>query len=190
MELDEILAKRRSLRALEPEPISRELMEKMVRAAALAPSCFNNQPWRFVFIRDRMQLDRIKEALSVGNEWARRASLIVAVCSSRDDDCVVREREYYQFDTGMATGFLMLKATEMGLVAHAIAGFKAEAVRENLGIPENAMLITLIICGVAAENPENLLPASQIEAERERPPRLPLEKIMMMDGYDRDGSGQ
>lgn len=190
MELDEILAKRRSLRALEPEPISRELMEKMVRAAALAPSCFNNQPWRFVFIRDRMQLDRIKEALSVGNEWARRASLIVAVCSSRDDDCVVKKREYHQFDTGMATAFLMLKATELGLVAHAIAGFRAEAVRENLGIPDSSTLITLIICGVAAENPEGILPASQIEAERERPPRLPLEKIMRMDGYSRNGNGQ
>ncbi|MBN1197282.1 MAG: nitroreductase family protein, partial [Candidatus Aminicenantes bacterium] len=48
MQLDEAIARRRSLRALEPVPVSAGEMEQMARAASLAPSCFNNQPWRFV----------------------------------------------------------------------------------------------------------------------------------------------
>ncbi|MBN1195947.1 MAG: nitroreductase family protein [Candidatus Aminicenantes bacterium] len=158
-------------------------MEQMARAASLAPSCFNNQPWRFVFVRDPARLEAFKKAFSSGNEWTHRASLVIAVCARRDDDCVVKDREYYLFDTGMATALLMLKATELGLVAHAIAGFKADIVREILSIPQDQMLITLIICGKKAKNPEELLNEAQLVSERERPARHRLKKIMMLEGF-------
>ena len=183
MNLDGIITARRALRALDPVLITTADVKKLAGAAALSPSCFNNQPWRFVFVRDGERLDQIKGTLSSGNEWAKRASLVIAVCARRDDDCVVRTREYYLFDSGMATAFLLLKATEMGIITHPIAGFDAETAARILAIPEGMVLITLIICGAHSEHPEALLNPRQLESERERPPRHPLEKIMKMEKF-------
>ncbi len=190
MHLEEVLKSRRSLRALKPVAISRADVETLARAASLAPSCFNNQPWRFVFVRDQGQLEKLKKAFSSGNEWAQRASMVIAVCARREDDCTVKGREYFQFDTGMAVAMLMLKATELGLVAHAIAGFKAGSAREVLDIPDDQSLITLIICGAGAENPRELLNDSQLARELERPPRLDLERIMMLERFLPQAAGQ
>ncbi|HDP94123.1 MAG TPA: nitroreductase [Candidatus Aminicenantes bacterium] len=186
MDLEKVLKTRRSLRALEQVSVSVSDVEEMVRAASLAPSCFNNQPWRFVFVRDQARLEALKQVFSKGNEWAHHASLVIAVCARKKDDCVVKGREYYLFDTGMATALLMLKATELGLVAHAIAGFKTDLVREILEIPQDQMLVTLLICGQRAKNPEDLLNASQLVSERERPERHPLKKIMLLERYSEE----
>jgi nitroreductase len=42
----------RSMREFSPEPVSFELIENAIRAAASAPSGANRQPWRFVVVRD------------------------------------------------------------------------------------------------------------------------------------------
>jgi nitroreductase len=40
-------------------------------------------------------------------------------------------------DTGIATGFLMLQAAALGILAHGMAGFDAAKARELYGAPEN-----------------------------------------------------
>jgi len=92
-------------------------------------------------------LKQLHGAMSKGNAWVQAASLIIAVFSKKELDCLIKEREYYLFDTGMATAFIILRATELGLVAHPIAGFNEDAVKEILGIPEEMRLITLVIVG-------------------------------------------
>ncbi len=183
MELHDIVDKRRALRALEKVTIPDDMVRELARTAGLAPSCFNKQPWRFVFVREEGMLDQLHGALSRGNKWAERASMIMAAVSEPELDCVTGGREYYLFDTGMATAFLLLKATEMGLVAHPIAGFDEEKAKTILGVPERMRLITLVIFGTHAANPEELLSESQLERERERPLRLKLAEIMMHERY-------
>ena len=46
MTLDEVLARRRSVRAFRPDPVPREMVEDILRAAARAPSGTNIQPWK------------------------------------------------------------------------------------------------------------------------------------------------
>ncbi|MCK4297935.1 MAG: nitroreductase family protein, partial [Planctomycetes bacterium] len=50
MEVREAIERRRAYRSLDPAPISDELIRDLAESASLAPSCFNNQPWRFVFV--------------------------------------------------------------------------------------------------------------------------------------------
>ncbi len=183
MELNDAIHKRRALRALEKATVTDDMVRELARNAGLAPSCFNKQPWRFVFVRDDKMLRRMFGALSRGNKWAERASMIVAAVSKADLDCVVGERDYYLFDTGMATALILLKATEMGLVAHPIAGFDEGKAREILDVPAGMRLITLIIVGKHAADPQELLNESQLEREHLRPPRLALEEIMLLDSY-------
>jgi len=56
------MAARRSVRFISPEPVSFELIENAIRCASLAPSGANQQPWKFVVVRDPEIKRRIREA--------------------------------------------------------------------------------------------------------------------------------
>jgi len=183
MDVVQAINERRAYRSLEPVDITDDLIKDLARNARLAPSCFNNQPWRFVFIRDPEILKRIREALSHGNAWAHTASLIIAVFSKKEDDCIIKYREYHQFDCGLAVGFLVLRATELGLVAHPIAGYSPKKTREILGIPEDYQVITLIIVGKHSKKISSLLSDEQAASEKSRPPRKPFSEIVSMDRF-------
>jgi nitroreductase len=130
-----------------------------------------------VFVHDPLVLEGLKPAFNKGNEWCQAASMVIAVCAEREDDCVIKGREYYLFDTGLQTAYLILRATELGLVAHPIAGYKPEIVRQVLGIPEAVQVVTLVLVGRRAESISPVLSAQQVERERTRPERLPLEQV-------------
>jgi len=132
MDLKNIIDKRRAYRSLEPVEITENLVRDIAECVRLAPSCFNNQPWRFVFVYEPRMLKKLKSALSSGNEWATTASMIVAVFSKKELDCVSDGRDYYLFDTGMGTAYLILRATDLGLVAHPIAGYDEGKVKSIL----------------------------------------------------------
>ena len=97
---------------------------------------------------------------------------------------MANEREYYLFDTGMATAFLLLRATELGLVAHPIAGFNEVGVKEVLSIPEDFRLITLLVVGKKADTIHTVLSEKQAENEEKRPPRFPFEKFAFFNIYE------
>jgi len=125
----------------------------------------------------------MREALSSGNKWAHSASMIIAVFSKKEDDCIIKNREYHQFDCGIAVGFLLLRATELGLVAHPIAGFSPKKTREILRIPEEYQVITLIIVGKHSKDISVNLSDKQREAEKARPIRTLFEEFSFLDNY-------
>ncbi len=183
MDVKETIKTRRAYRSLEPVEITPELVRDLAESAQLAPSCSNNQPWRFVFAHDADVLQELHGAMSRGNQWTQAASMIIAVFSERELDCLIKGREYYLFDTGMATAFILLRATQLGLVAHPIAGYREGAVKEILGIPEEMRLITLVIVGKHAATIGPLLSEKQVGLEKERPERLPLEQVAFVNRF-------
>jgi len=184
MNVYQAIQKRRSYRSLGPVEITDDLIEELARSAQLAPSCFNNQPCRFVFVRDPEKLIKMRDALSSGNVWAHAAAMIIAVFSKQEDDCIIRDRIYHQFDCGLAAGFLILRATEMGLVAHPIAGYSPKKTREILGIPEEYQVITLIIVGKHAEQISPVLSDKQKAAEKKRPERKKMAEFVSVDRFE------
>jgi nitroreductase len=177
MEFIDVVKQRRSLRSLAPVEVSDALIRELANLAALAPSCSNKQPWRFVFVRSPDMREKLVAALAPGNAtWGAQASLMAVVWSQADLDCRTPDgRDYYQFDTGMASGFFMLAATERGLVCHPVAGFDPEAVRRALELPDEAKVITVIIMGGQATQISPALADWQVKAEKERPARLAFE---------------
>jgi nitroreductase len=184
MDVLKAIHERRAYRSLIPVEISDDLIEDLAQSARLAPSCFNNQPWRFVFVRNPKMLQKMFDALSSGNIWAHEASMIIAVFSKKEDDCIVRDRIYYQFDCGLAVGFLVLRATEMGLVAHPIAGFSPKKTRAILGIPEEYKVITLIIVGKHALKINPALSEKQMAREKRRPRRKKISDFVSIDRFE------
>ena len=179
MDVKEAIVKRRAARAFEPIKITPDIITELAEAAQLSPSCMNNQPWRYVFVTEKEQLNKMVDALSKNNRiWGKNASLIIGVFSKPNHDCIIKKRIYNLFDTGMATAFMLLRATELGLIAHPIAGFDEEKAKEILNIPEEYQLITLLICGKKSNTiPEDFLDY-MIEQEEERPQRKPIKKFI------------
>jgi len=48
--IPDLICRRRTVRALRPEPVPHELIDALLGAACLAPSAHNRQPWRFVVV--------------------------------------------------------------------------------------------------------------------------------------------
>jgi nitroreductase len=149
--MSEILAQietRRARRALSEKPIPREILARIMTAATYAPSCSNNQPWRFLVVNQGRELEIVKNNLSRGNYWAQKAPVIVLVFTKPDLDCRSSDnRDYAFFSTGLAVESLMLQATKEGLIAHPIAGYKPLPLKEAFGIDSDMILLTLVILG-------------------------------------------
>jgi nitroreductase len=177
---------RRAYRSLAPVPITEELVRDLARCAQLAPSCNNNQPARFVFVWEPAMLEKMKAVFNKGNAWCHADSMVVAVCAEKEADCNIYDREYYLFDTGLETAFLILRATELGLVAHPIAGYSPKAVRAVLGIPDSMQVIALVNVGKHAETASPVLSEKQMFDETHRPERLPLEQVAFFNHWPSD----
>jgi nitroreductase len=183
MDVKDAIQKRRAYRSLDPIEITDDIVNALAEAASLSPSCFNNQPWQFVFVYDKDMLVKMRDAISQGNVWTHAASLIIVPFGKKEDDCVTRGREYYLFDIGMACAFIQLRTTELGFVAHPIAGFDEDKVKQILGIPEDVKVITLINVGKKSDTISPVLSEKQIGWEKERPKRKPVEEIVFRNRY-------
>jgi glutaredoxin-dependent peroxiredoxin len=175
MDVSNAVQERRARRALDTKPVEREMVDTLVEAIRLAPSCNNNQPWRVIVARTPESLGAIKAHLPKGNSWATRSPLIFVVSARPEDDCRQSDRrDYFMFGCGLAVGQLTLRATELGLIAHPISGYEPLLTKQALGIPDEYLLVALVICGYPG-NDTSLLSEKQLLAERERPPRKAIE---------------
>ncbi len=190
MNVHEAIEARRAFRSLAPAEIGDDLILDLARHAGLAPSCSNNQPWRFVFVREPAALAGLQEALSAGNAWMKAAPMLIAVCGRVEDDCVIKDREYLLFGLGLASAFLILRATELGLVAHPVAGFSPSKTRAALGIPEDQRVITVIAVGRKSGTLNPVLSPKQIEQEAARPERLSFDRFAFLDRFGVPVPGQ
>ena len=183
MDVHEAINNRRAYRSLDPVEITDECIKDLAEKAQIAPSCMNKQPWNFIFVKDPQQLEKIFTTLTKTNKWVEKASLIIAVFSEPKLDCIIGERLYYLFDTGLATAFIILRATELGLVAHPIAGFNEEAAKRILGIPEKMRLITLVNIGKKSDEINPNLYENMKLGEKQRPPRKNLAEFTYINRY-------
>uniref|UniRef100_UPI004055FA45 nitroreductase family protein n=1 Tax=Candidatus Electronema sp. TaxID=2698783 RepID=UPI004055FA45 len=74
----ELIKTRRSIREFTDESVERSLIEQIICAGIWAPSGLNNQPWRFVIIRD----NGIRERLAALTHYAhivKTAPALIAV---------------------------------------------------------------------------------------------------------------
>lgn len=183
MDVSDAVIRRRARRVLSERGVEEDEVRELAEAAHLSASCFNNQPWRLVFCASKDSLRAVKDCLPKGNAWATKAPLIIAVAARPPDDCQLSDgRDYFLFDCGLAIGQLELRATELGLIAHPIAGYDPVKVKSALGVPSELTVITLVICGYPGTD-DSLLSDKQKEAEAQRPERKPRGENIFLNAW-------
>jgi nitroreductase len=168
---------RRSVREFSAEPVPLELIENAIRAAATAPSGANQQPWRFVVVRDPKIKRQIRlaaeaeekknyeqrfpaallEALAcLGTDWHKEfletAPYLIAVF--RIDYGVEggrKHKHYYVSESvGIAVGFLLVALHLSGLATLTYTPSPMEFLGRILGRPNNERPFVVIPVGYPA----------------------------------------
>ena len=182
MEHDRVIAARASRRAFSDRPVEPQKIERLLEAARWAPSAGNRQPWRFVVVsREASTRRAVEAALDPGNAWARRAPVLVVTCVRRAEGAVSEAREYWAHDTGLALMSLILRAVDLGLLAHPMAGWDEAALRAAIWLPEDVQPLSVTAVGYAGRL-EDLDPETRAKDDRPRTRKV-LGEIAFSERY-------
>jgi nitroreductase len=166
METWDAIASRRNVRQFEARPIDASVLDRILEAGRRAPSGRNWQPWDFVLVTDRAQLQELSQVGPGSGHVARAAAAIALVIEDFDDQ---GSRERARYDLGQATMAMMITAADQG-VGSGHAGVQDQAkAREVLRVPDGRRVAYLIDLGYPADRP--LRPIRQ-------PDRRPFDEVV------------
>ncbi len=154
--IHELIANRWSGRAYDAgKPVTQTQIISLLEAARWAPSCYGDQPWRFIVWDKNADSDAWKQALDClvpGNQaWAKDAPVLVLVTADSLFGHNQQPNRWAQYDTGAAAENLCLQAEALGLMAHQMGGFNPDLAREIFNIPNQFTLMAFITVGYPAD---------------------------------------
>ena len=166
METWDAIISRRNVRQFADRPIDDDVLDRILEAGRRAPSGQNWQPWDFVVVTDRPQLQALSEVSPGAFHVANSGAAIALVIEDFDDPGQLYRA---RFDLGQATMAMMLAAADQG-VGSGHAGVQDQAkAREVLGLPEDRRVGIMIDLGYPADRP--LSPIKQ-------PDRRPFDEVV------------
>ncbi len=172
---------RRSGRAFTSQPVDDELINLILEAGRLAPSCANTQAWNFLVLKDKTSLQQAHPALSRGNAWGKDAPLMIIVTAKEDGGCPAHGLPYFMMDVGLAVENMLLQAVHLGLMGHPTAGWDEAVLKQTFAIPDEYRIVTVIFLGHPRMRDE--LPPEQAEREFKPKERRPLSEIVHWNSW-------
>lgn len=143
---------RASVRAWSEEPIEKEQIEQLMKAAMASPSAVNARPWTFYCVTNAEVKKQLSES-SPYSRFAAQAPLIVAVILDRNANCA----EYNEIDAGICIENILLESVELGLGGVCLGVMplaeRMKAVKEILKLAENEECAALLAIGKPKKTP-------------------------------------
>jgi nitroreductase len=145
--VDPMFLNRWSPRAFSLEPIPDETLRSLFEAARWTPSCYNEQPWLFLYSGTEEERLEFLSILMDGNQvWAKNVPVFAFAFARRTFKKNSKPNRWAAFDTGAAWMSLTIQARLLGLYTHGMAGYHRKKAYEVLGVPENDYEV---ICAIA-----------------------------------------
>jgi nitroreductase len=168
----DVIARRSSCRAYEPDPVPQDHLMRILEAARLAPSACNKQPWRFAVVRDAVLRRRIVEEgflPGIKMDWALEAPVHIAVGMELSFlthrlGASISGVDYPWLDIGIAGEHLVLAATELGLGTCWIGWIRPRTVAQIVGWPRSVKPAVVITVGYPRDLGEATAAASPRKA--------------------------
>lgn len=174
---------RTSVRRFRPDPVAREVVERLLECAVRAPNHKLTEPWRFAVltgrakvrlaeIRARHRLKRYSdpaapEAVAAADKMrreSRETPVYVVAMAAVNPDEITREEDYAA--TMMAIANLMIAAESLGLGTYLKSGgvMQDPELMELAGVPPGFRVVGLISLGYPAEQdpPRRRKPAAEL----------------------------
>jgi nitroreductase len=170
MHVSEAIQTRRSIKRFSERPVSREEIEALLSAAALAPNHRLTQPWRFYVLGPEA---RYAYGLALGERKARKLEdpaaaramrdtvaaehraipAMIAVAVIHNENPEIREEDYAA--AMMAVQNLALTAVELGLGTHIKTGgvMADPAARTAAGVRDDERIVAVVNVGMPLEVP-------------------------------------
>jgi nitroreductase len=173
MNVFEAIESRREITHFLDRPIPEEHLEQLLNSGYLAPTG-NNLPSReFILVSNRETLKHLAQATPFVS-WLKEASAAIVITGCPEVS------KYWLQDASIASGFIWLSATPLGVgtafgaIYHAYDTNESERresyVRKKLAIPENRRIVAILGLGYPGENPSAKQP-------------LPRESIVHYDQF-------
>jgi len=177
VKIHDIIEKRWSPRAFDADKsVSHDDLLALLEAARWAPSCFNDQPWRFVVCDKTTDETGWENALTSVVEknrlWARNAPVLILAVAMENFNHNGQPNRWAMYDTGAASANLCLQATALGLIVHQMGGFDAEKAGEVFNLPADCKPVAMLAVGYQAD--VDVLDNDFKEAELAARSRMPL----------------
>ncbi len=168
MQTKEAILTRRSIRQYTEAPVSKELLEELVKSAMSAPSAQNRQPWHFVIIQDKKKLLEISQNHAHA-AMAPKAQAAILICA----DSKIEETEgFWVQGCAAAMQNLLLAAHDQKLGAVWIGLYprteRMKTFQKIFNLPQNIMPFSIAVLGHPNEK--------KAKEERFRKERLHYEK--------------
>jgi nitroreductase len=148
--IHELIRRRWSPRAFSELPVEPNKLLSLFEAARWAASSSNEQPWAFLVAtqQDAKNFEAMVGVLIEFNRsWANKAVVLILTLAHTQFEKDGKPNRHAFYDLGQAAANLALQATAMGLAAHQMAGFDAEAARERFAIPAAWEPVSVIALG-------------------------------------------
>lgn len=158
---------RKSVRSYENTPIEEATLITIVKAGMAAPSGMNKQPWEFLVVNGRKNLDKVCEKMGGrGASLLKKASAAIVVIGNPDVS------ENWMLDCSAASENILLAAESLGLGAVWTAGYpyqeRISSIKESFGIPDPYIPLCVIPIGY----PEG----KQVPKDKWKPEKLHMNK--------------
>jgi len=145
-----VIHSRKSVRHFTGESVSKDDLEKIVRAGMAAPTAGNMQPWSFIVITERKTLDDLAAGLLNARMLAKAGAAIV-VCTEQEK-ANKKLRDLAITDAALAGQNILLAVEALGLGGVWTAANpyddRVAHVKAILGIPPEVIPLNVIAIGV------------------------------------------
>jgi len=146
MNFTRVIKGRRAVRRFREEPIPLEHLKKILEAGIWAPSGSNIQPWEFILITRKENIEKIK-LISPGLFGNPQALIILCINKKRSERGGRLGENTALMDVSMAAQNMMLMAYSLGVGSCPIVSFNKTALKELLAIPEEVEPVLILSFG-------------------------------------------
>ena len=187
--IHDLIRRRWSPRAFSDQPVEAGKLLSVLEAARWAPSSRNEQPWAYLVATcgEPEGYEALAGVLVESNRaWAGKAPVLILTLAHTRLEKDAQPNRHGFHDLGQATANLVFQATALGLAAHQMGGFRADAAKERFHIPEGWEPVSVIALGYPAD--AESLPEALREREMAQRRRKPLEEFVFSGTWGRSAS--
>lgn len=140
----ELASKRFSVRKYRDTPVEKEKLDKILKAAEVAPSGMNFQPVHLIVAQSKESIEKISKAAKIYNP-----PVAIIVCADTDKAWTrpYDGKQIGDIDASIVTDHMMLQATELGLGSLWVCFFKPDILREEFNIPSHLTPVNILVLG-------------------------------------------